>query len=443
MITDKNCLYILKKLEGSGFEAYPVGGCVRDMLMGRVPADYDITTNALPSQIMEVFSDDKVIPTGIKHGTVTVLVNGMPFEVTTFRIDGEYSDSRRPDTVSFTDNLKDDLSRRDFTVNAIAMDSSGTIFDPFDGRNDIENRIIRCVGNPEERFSEDALRILRSLRFSSVLGFEIGEKTAAAAVSQKENLKNISSERISAELVKLLCGVNSVNVMLKFRDIIGQIIPELIPCFDFDQHSRYHKYNVYEHTVRAVNAIPSGIEGENTLRLAMLLHDVGKPDMFTLDENGFGHFKGHAKASADKARLILKRLKFDNKTIDTVCGIISRHSDKIESEKQIKRIMNKIGLDGFLMLIEAKKADNSAKNEFVLAENAEFDRFAEIARRIEAEKSCISLADMAVNGSDLIAIGFKGKEIGVCLNALLELVVDEILPNDRGALLDRAKEMKK
>lgn len=443
MITDKNCLYILKKLERSGFEAYPVGGCVRDMLMGRVPADYDITTNALPSQIMEVFSDDKVIPTGIKHGTVTVLVNGMSFEVTTFRIDGEYSDSRRPDTVRFTDDLKDDLSRRDFTVNAIAMDSSGNIFDPYDGRNDIENRIIRCVGNPEERFSEDALRILRSLRFSSVLGFEIGEKTAAAAVSQKENLKKISSERISAELVKLLCGVNSVDVMLKFRDIIGQIIPELIPCFDFDQHSLYHKYNVYEHTVRAVNAIPSGIGGENTLRLAMLLHDVGKPDMFTLDENGFGHFKGHAKASADKARIILKRLKFDNKTIDTVCEIISRHSDKIESEKQIKRIMNKIGLDGFLMLIEAKKADNSAKHKFVLEENAEFDRFAEIARRIAVEKSCISLADMAVNGSDLIALGFKGKETGVCLNALLELIIDEILPNDRAALLDRAKEMKK
>ncbi|MBO5163607.1 MAG: CCA tRNA nucleotidyltransferase [Ruminococcus sp.] len=443
MITDKNCLYILEKLESSGFEAYPVGGCVRDMLMNRIPHDFDIATNALPDQITEVFSADKVIPTGIKHGTVTVLKNGMPFEVTTFRIDGKYSDSRRPDNVSFTNDLRADLARRDFTVNAVAMDSKGNIFDPFNGRKDIENRIIRCVGDPEERFSEDALRILRSLRFSSVLDFQIEENTAAAALRQKDRLGSISSERISAELIKLLSGVNCVDVMLRFRDMIGQIIPELIPCFDFDQRSRYHKYTVYEHTVRAVNAIPSRVNGENTLRLAMLLHDVGKPEMFTLDENGFGHFKGHAKASADKARLILKRLKFDNKTITAVCEIISRHSDKIVSEKQIKRIMSSIGLDGFLMLIEAKKADNAAKQEFVLAENAEFDRFAETARQLAAEKSCISLADMAVNGSDLISLGFKGREIGVCLRALLELIIDEVLTNDRTALLKRAKEMKK
>lgn len=443
MITDKNCLYILKKLEKSGFKAYPVGGCVRDMLMRRKPNDFDIATDALPRQIIETFSDDKVIPTGIKHGTVTVLKNNIPFEVTTFRIDGEYSDSRRPDTVCFTNDLKADLARRDFTVNAVAMDAEGNIFDPFDGRNDIEKRIIRCVGNPEERFSEDALRILRSLRFASVLDFKIEKNTAAAAIKQKEKLGNISAERISAELIKLLSGINSVDVMLKFRDVIGQIIPELIPCFDFDQHSRYHKYDVYEHAVRAVNAVPRGIEGENILRVAMLLHDVGKPDMFTLDENGSGHFKGHAKASAEKARLILKRLKFDNKTISSVYEIISRHSDKIKSEKQIKRIMNNIGLEGFLMLLEAKKADNSAKQTFVLAENNEFDRCAEIARRIASEKICISLADMAVNGSDLTALGYKGKEIGVCLRSLLELVIDDILPNDRTALLKRAKEMKK
>lgn len=443
MISDKKCLYILSKLENAGFEAYLVGGCVRDMLMKRPLHDYDITTNALPYQTCEIFADDKVIPTGIKHGTVTILHDAEAFEVTTFRVDGEYTDSRHPDEVRFTPCLKEDLERRDFTMNAIAMDLHGNISDPFNGRQDIENRIIRCVGNPEERFSEDALRILRAVRFSSVLDFEIEKSTASSALKLKTRLENISAERISTELVKLIGGINSVGVMLEYRDIIGQIIPELIPCFDFKQLSRYHKYDVYEHTVRAVNAVPHGINGEDIIRIAMLFHDIGKPDMFTIDENGFGHFKGHAKVSALKARDILHRLKFDNKTIDAVCGIISRHSDKIESEKHIKRIINEIGLDGFLMLIEAKKADNSAKNEFVLEENKIFDSFADTARRLVAEKSCMSLACMAINGKDLLALGFKNKEIGICLNSLLDMIIDEVIPNDRDSLLKCAKEMMK
>lgn len=442
MIIENNCRYILSALENAGFSAYIVGGCVRDMLMNNPINDYDITTNALPEQIMDIFTDCKVIPTGIKHGTVTVIHNGEPFEITTFRIDGKYTDSRRPDSVVFTKDLREDLARRDFTMNAVAMDINGNLFDPFGGAEDIRNKKIRCVGDPTERFTEDALRILRAVRFAAVLGFDIEDKTAAAIHDLKERLDNISAERISAELIKLLNGNNSVSVLLKYRDIIGQIIPELIPAFDFDQHSPYHKYNVYEHTVRAVNAVPKGIEGESILRLTMLLHDVGKPASFRADENGRGHFKGHAKIGAEMARDILHRLKLDNRTISLAYEIIFRHSDEITSEKQIKRIINQIGLDTFLLLIEAKKADNSAKHSFVLAENDEFNRFAEIAQRLVAENACMSVSNLKVNGSDLIDIGYSGKDIGVCLNNMLELVIDEKLPNDRETLLDYAKEQK-
>lgn len=442
MIIENNCRFILSALENAGFSAYIVGGCVRDMLMGIPMHDYDITTNALPEQIIEVFSQQKVIPTGIKHGTVTVLLNNEPFEITTFRIDGEYTDSRRPDNVVFTDSLREDLARRDFTVNAIAMDLNGNIYDYFGGKNDIKNKIIRCVGNPEERFTEDALRILRAVRFSSVLGFTIEENTSNAIHALKNRLDNISVERISVELVKLLSGINALSVLMEYRDIIGQIIPELIPTFDHDQHSPYHKYDVYEHTARAVNAVPRNNDMTNLLRLTMLLHDVGKPAAFRLDENGRGHFKGHAQIGAEMAKNILQRLKFDNKTIDTVHEIIYRHSDEIQTEKQIKRIINQIGIDGFLMLIEAKKADNSAKHSFVLAENDEFDRFADIAHRLVAEDSCMSISQLAINGNDLISLGFSGKEIGICLNNILDAVMDEMLANDRDTLLKYVQELK-
>ncbi len=443
MILEKKCCDILSILEKAGFSAYIVGGCVRDTLMGIPIHDYDITTNALPQQIIEVFSDHKVIPTGIKHGTVTVFHNDEPFEITTFRIDGEYTDSRRPNSVTFTVSLREDLARRDFTMNAIAMDLNGNIYDPFGGEDDIRNGIIRCVGNPTERFTEDALRILRAIRFSSVLGFDIEEKTAEAIHSLKSRLDNISAERISVELMKLLGGRNCVSVLLEYRDIIGQIIPELIPAFDLDQHSPYHKYDVYEHIVRAVNAVPTDIEGADILRLTMLLHDVGKPVCFKLDENGRGHFKGHAKVGAEMSKDILHRLKFDNKTINTVHDIIYRHSDKIESEKQIKRIINQIGFEKFLLLIEAKKADNKAKHSFVLAEIDEFDSYSHTARHLMAENACMSISALAVNGTDLMEIGYTGKEIGVCLNNILELVIDEKIENNREKLLKYAQEMRK
>ncbi len=443
MIIEKNCCEILTALENAGFSAYLVGGCVRDALMGLPFHDYDITTNALPQQIIEVFADYRVIPTGIKHGTVTVLCNDEPFEITTFRIDGEYNDSRHPENVTFTANLRDDLARRDFTVNAIAMDLRGEIFDPFEGESDIKKGIIRCVGNPVERFTEDALRILRGVRFASVLGFELEADTANAIHQLKNRLDNISAERISVELMKLICGKNCVPVLLEYRDIIGQIIPELIPAFDHEQHSPYHKYDVYEHIVRAVNAVPLEHSKADLLRLTMLLHDVSKPACYILDEKGRGHFKGHAQVGAESARDILKRLKFDNKTVDTVHELIYLHSDKISTEKQIKRLVGKIGLEHFLLLMEVKKADNSAKHTFVLKELKEYDKLAETARRLAEEQACMSVSDLAINGRDLLEIGLNGREIGDCLNEMLERVIDEQLENSREKLLAFAQEMKK
>lgn len=433
---DNKYAFLLEKLESSGFKAYLVGGCVRDMLLGRTVGDFDITTDALPEQVTEVFSDLKVIPTGIKHGTVTVIYDSTPFEITTFRVDGGYSDSRRPDSVSFTPSLEEDLARRDFTVNAIAMDKNGNITDLFGGLDDLKARTLKCVGDPVKRFSEDALRILRAVRFSSVLGFEIDAATAEAALAMRKNLNDISRERCRDELEKMIMGENFTAVALEYRDIIAQIVPELRPSFDFDQHSRYHKYDVYEHTVRAVSAAPFN----RIVRTAMLFHDIGKPDMFTLDENGVGHFKGHAGVSAEIAEKVMKRLHCDNDTISQVCTIIARHSDEIVSEKQVKRLISKIREETFFLLIEAKKADNLAKRDFVLEENEVFDSLAETARQLIQADDCMSLKQLAVNGNDITALGVNGKAVGECLAALLELVVDDVLPNERSALIGYAKE---
>ncbi|MDO4863031.1 MAG: CCA tRNA nucleotidyltransferase [Ruminococcus sp.] len=437
MKNGKEYAYLLKKLESAGFEAYIVGGCVRDALLGREVNDCDITTSAIPEQIMGVFSELKVAPTGLKHGTVTVIYNDMPFEVTTFRVDGSYTDSRRPDSVSFTASLEEDLARRDFTVNAMAMDVRGELHDPFGGRDDLAARVIRCVGAPEKRFREDALRIMRAVRFASTLGFEIEERTSAAALELRGLLDNISRERCRDELSKMIMGENLAEVALKFRDIIAQVIPELRTCFDFEQRSRYHKYTVYEHIVRAVAAAPP----DPTVRTAMLFHDIGKPQMFTLDEDGVGHFKGHAEVSAKAAEVIMRRLRWENAVISDVSAIIARHSDKISSEKQIKRLISRLGEDNFFRLLEAKKADNLAKNEFVLTENAWFDECAELGRRSIEESACMSLRDLAVNGNDIMSLGAEGRQVGECLRELLDLVIDGELPNEREALLCRAREV--
>ena len=299
--------YILETLEKAGFRAYLVGGCVRDMIMGREPGDFDIAASSRPEETAAVFASDRVIPTGIKHGTVTVIHQGESFEITTFRRDGSYGDLRRPDSVEFTDDIEEDLGRRDFTVNAIAMDAAGNICDPYGGRADIGRRLIRCVGDPIARFSEDALRILRAVRFSSVLNFDIDDETSSAALALCGKISAISAERKRTELVKLISGENCTQVMLKYREIIAAVVPELRDCFDFCQRSRYHKYDVYEHIVRSVEAVDAADPDSGLLKTAMLLHDIAKPQMFCLDENGAGHFKGHPEVGAAMAADILNR----------------------------------------------------------------------------------------------------------------------------------------
>ncbi|MBR4626667.1 MAG: CCA tRNA nucleotidyltransferase [Ruminococcus sp.] len=426
---------ILAALEQAGFRAYYVGGCVRDSIMGRAIHDTDITTDALPEQTMAVFSGHTVIPTGLKHGTVTVLSGGIPYEITTFRIDGSYTDSRRPDSVDFTRNIEDDLARRDFTMNAIAMDSRGNTVDPFGGRADIADGIIRCVGDPEQRFTEDALRILRAARFASQLGFAIETDTAAAMHSLSGRLDNISRERVREEFDKLLCGRFSTKVLLEYRDIIARIVPEIVPCFGFEQHSHYHKYDVYSHIVHTIEAVP---EDDLLLRRAMFFHDIGKPRMFTLDENGEGHFKGHAPLSAEMAESIMKRLCYDKHTIWRTCRLISLHSEKIRDEIKLRKLLSVLGEEDFCKLMEFKKADNCGKNDFVLAENIQFDSYIEKARSLVREGFCLSLSQLAVSGNDMLTCGITGKRVGEVLGILLNKVIEGELPNDRQALTEYA-----
>ena len=430
---DKKSSEILNILTGAGFEAYLVGGCVRDTIMKRSFHDTDITTNARPEQIMEVFRNYKTIPTGIKHGTVTVISEGIPYEITTYRIDGTYSDSRRPDSVEFTSNLREDLARRDFTINAIAMNYAGEISDYFGGFEDIKNGIIRCVGSPEKRFSEDALRIMRAVRFSSQLGFKIEPETAKAIHEMKNRLKNISKERIREELDKLICGKNCIEVLMEYSDVITTIIPEFKNCIGFEQHSPYHKYTVWEHIVRAVSLAPS----DNVkMRRALLFHDIAKPICAKFDENGRGHFKKHAEKGAMITHDIMKNLRYDGESISYTVMLIAHHSDKIFNKKNIKKIMSVIGDELFFELMEMKKCDNSAKNDFVLDENQLFDELIQEGHKIIENNECRSLKNLDINGNDLIKIGLHGAEIGENLKELLNLVIEEKTPNKKDKLLN-------
>ncbi len=423
----------IEKLNKNGFEAYAVGGCVRDSIMGRTPYDWDITTSASPDETKTVFENFRVVETGIKHGTVTVLVDDNPLEITTYRVDGEYSDNRHPDKVSFTKNLEEDLARRDFTVNAIAFNPQTGICDAFNGVKDIENKIIRCVGDPDKRFNEDALRIMRALRFASVLGFEIEENTEKSIRKNKRLLKNIAAERIQAELSKLLCGENAYKVLMSFNDVLSEIIPEIRDTVGFDQKTKYHIFTIWEHIVKSVESINPVLH----LRLAMLFHDIGKPLSFTVDENGVGHFKGHAKKSFDIAEKSLNALRYDNETKEKVLTLIKYHDAVIEDdERLIKRWLNRLTPDGFFDLLKVKKADT-------LSQNPEFDRSAEIevvskkATEILNRNECFSLSSLAVNGDDLIALGVpQGKKIGKALEFLLMAVTDGKCENEREKLIN-------
>ena len=427
----------LSMLEDAGYEAFIVGGCVRDALRGITPKDYDITTSALPEETKSVFRDCRVIETGIQHGTVTVMMDGMPLEITTYRTEGTYSDNRHPDSVSFTASLREDVARRDFTMNAIAYSPARGLIDHFGGAEDIRGGIIRCVGDPDTRFREDALRMMRGIRFASALGFRIEEDTAAAIRENKERISAVSAERIRVELTKLLCGVNVKNVLMDWWDVLGVVIPEILPMHGFDQKTPYHIYDVWEHTAVAVSETPPMTH----LRLSALLHDVGKPPSFFTDEKGIGHFYGHPVVSEKMAEEILTRLKYDNVTRRRVVTLVREHDRIIEpTEPAVKRALSRLTPEVFFNLLAIKRADNLAQSPDYRDRLETYDRIESIAQNILAKNECISVSTLAVNGSDLIALGMKpGKEIGDMLNQLLEQVIRGKLENDRNVLLAYVK----
>ncbi|MBQ3587232.1 MAG: HD domain-containing protein [Oscillospiraceae bacterium] len=427
---------VLKMLNSAGYEAWLVGGSVRDGIMGLPMGDTDITTNALPQQTMEVFAGYRVIETGLKHGTVTVVLDHHHTEITTYRTDSTYSDSRHPDSVSFTASLREDCARRDFTMNAVCYNPDYGIVDYYGGAEDIRNKIIRCVGDPSARFREDALRILRAVRFASVLGFEIEENTKKAVFDCAHLLKNISAERIYTELLKLLCGKNVKQVLLDYADVLGVFMPEILPLKGFDQRNYHHIYDVLEHTAVAVQAAPAHPQ----LRLAALLHDFGKPAVFSVDEKGVGHFYGHGEVSYDIAKAILRRLKVSNEEYRLVSTLVRYHDTHIEhTEKAVRRRLNRYGPDTLRLLMQLKRADNRGQNIRDFDRTAEYDRLERlIAREIE-KQSCFSLKQLAVNGTDLMAIGLpRSSQLGRILNALLEMVINGDLPNEKEILLAEA-----
>lgn len=423
-------------LEESGFEAYLVGGIVRDFLMDLPCHDIDLATNALPEQTMKVFSAYTVVPTGLKHGTVTVIFEGEPIEITTYRLEGEYSDGRHPDNVEYSLNLLDDLKRRDFTMNAIAYNFNTGLIDPFDGQKDIKNKLIRCVGTPQKRFSEDSLRILRGLRFSSVLGFDIENETAKAMFELKNEMKNVSNERIFIELSKLVCGQNVKDVLIHYFNCILAFLPEFEQMQNFKQHNPHHIYDVLTHTAVVVENSPQGVH----LRLAALFHDCGKPECFSLDENGVGHFYAHAKKSAEITQNVLTRLKCDNATKNKVVKLIKIHDTPIEAnERLIKKRMARLGTEMFFDLIALQRADNLGQAPQYRSRQEKLDEIIEIANKIIAESQCFSLKDLNINGNDLISLGFSGKKIGELLNLILNEVIDGKLENEKDELINFAK----
>lgn len=436
----KNVDIAINLLQSAGFEAYAVGGCVRDSLLGKTPNDWDITTSAKPENMKSVFADFHCIDTGIKHGTVTVVIDGEPLEITTFRLDGEYEDNRHPKSVTFTSNLGADLGRRDFTVNAMAYSKMTGTVDLFGGQNDLKNGIIRCVGDPDRRFNEDALRILRALRFASALDFEIEEKTAQSLLKNRALLGNISEERIAKELLKLVCGKGAKRILTDFAPVLFEILPELQPMYKNSHDNPHHCYDIYEHTLIAVESI----DPEPTLRFAMLLHDCGKPAVKKFDENGVAHFYGHQRISAEISAQILARLKVSNKFRDEILFLVSNHDrwELYENTEKMPRYLSKFGLDGVLNLLKVMRAD-------VLAQSPEYryrlDQIAdaeETAKNLAAQKPCLSLSELQINGRTLMDIGIpQGRKLGAVLAQLLDEVIDGVTKNTQEALTTRAREI--
>jgi len=426
---------ILRRLEDAGFEAWCVGGAVRDLLLRRVPGDWDVTTSARPEEVMALFGES-AIPTGLQHGTVTV-GGGRGVEVTTYRRDGEYLDNRRPESVVFTSSLQEDLARRDFTVNAIALNLRGELADPWNGMADLKAGVLRAVREPEERFREDALRIIRGLRFASRLGFFIEENTERAIRRCAPLLRNIAVERLRVELTGLLCGEHVLPVLLAYPDVLGVFIPEITPCVGFEQHTVYHCYDVWEHIARSVAAVPP----QPVLRYTMLFHDLGKPDTFTVDDEGNGHFYGHYRTSTVAAERIMDRLRFDHQSKRQILTLVEHHDAPLPlTEKGVRKNLARYGEETLRLLLQVKRADNLAQADAFRDRQQLIDQWEQLLQVVLAGDSCFSLKQLAVRGNDLLAIGMSGPAVGETLRELLELVMDEQLPNDRAALLEYVKE---
>lgn len=438
IVLPEKVTYIIDTLTQHGFEAYAVGGCVRDTMLGRIPMDWDITTSAKPEQVKELFRH--TIDTGIQHGTVTVMLEHEGFEVTTYRIDGEYEDARHPKEVQFTSNLLEDLKRRDFTINAMAYSKDRGLIDEFGGMNDLQRKIIRCVGDPWQRFGEDALRILRAVRFAAQLGFEIEENTKKAIVELAPTLSKISAERIQTETVKLLMS-DRPEMWRSVYDlgITRIIMPEFDAIMETPQNTPHHMYNVGEHTLKALSLT----EKDRILRLTMLLHDIGKASMRTTDANGVDHFKGHGPAGKEIAKKILRRLKFDNDTIAQVTHLIYWHDYRpAPEEKAVRRAIHKVGEDLFPLFLKVQRADNLAQSMYLREEKlARIDGVEKLYHEIMEKHQCVSLKTLAVTGRDLIAEGMKpGPQMGAVLQELLEMVLDQPEMNEKEKLLAWWKE---
>ena len=426
----------IRMLEEAGFAAYAVGGCVRDALLGLQPHDYDLCTAARPDEIRRVFAGFRLILAGEKHGTVTVMMEKEPVEITTFRTEGDYTDSRHPQWVAFVPEIEKDLARRDFTVNAMAYSPTRGFADPFGGREDLKNRVLRAVGDPAQRFTEDALRILRGVRFAVRYRLTVEKTTKTAMEELAFRMEALSRERVFEELCKLLLLVSAED-LLRCGPIITQVIPELAPLQGFDQKNRHHIYDAYTHTAHVVAAVPADL----TLRWAALLHDLGKPASFSLDSDGQGHFYGHAAISAELADGILHRLKAPAALRERVVLLIEKHMLWFEVTKPaIRRWLSRLGIEAMQQLMILQEADTGGKGTENPGDNPYFSGIADLIREILAEDACLGLKDLAVNGHDLMALGLTGKAVGQALNRLLELVIDEEIQNEKAVLLARAQE---
>lgn len=433
----ENVAAAIEKLELAGYCTYAVGGCVRDWLLGKPAHDYDLCTGAAPAQIRKVFADYNQVLAGEKHGTVGIVFGQEVIEITTFRTEGGYDDSRHPGWVAFVSDITEDLSRRDFTVNAMAYSPKRGLCDPFGGREDLKNGIIRTVGDPEKRFSEDALRILRGLRFAARLGFTIEQTTFHAMLARKATLDCLARERVFEELSKLLLCVDA-EMLLRFAPILSCAVEELAPMVGFDQCSPHHAYDVFTHTAFVTENVPCTLP----LRWAALLHDVGKPASFTRDATGRGHFYGHAKVGAEMADSILRRLKAPNALRENVVFLIANHMTKLtEDKKLLKRYCAKWGMERIRALLALQRADMGSKGTGEFQDDDLFARIEAVLREIEAENACLSLKNLAVRGQDMMELGLQGSDIGQALNTLLDAVIDERVPNEKAALLCAARNL--